>query len=344
MTVAASLIPRDRLIVVTGAAGFIGSHVLCRLAAAGHAVVGCDRFGAGERWRYVAEAQIHAWISPEALPAWLDDHAGDIAAIVHMGAISATTERDVDALVSQNIAYTLDLWERACRHDWRFVYASSAATYGAGENGFSDDDSLSHLARLAPLNAYGWSKHVIDRRIRHDVLAGMPVPRVHAGLKFFNVFGPNEDHKGDMRSLVRKIVPQIDRGEPVRLFRSTVPGMADGEQSRDFIYVKDAVRSVELALGAERLEGLFNVGTGIARSFRDLVLATYRAMNAPVRIEYVDMPERLKRKYQSFTRAETDKSRAAGLHAVAYDLEEAISDYVTEIVEGCWRTGDAFDA
>ena len=187
-----------------------------------------------------------------------------------MGAISDTTETDEALLDRNNVRYTLDLWERARAHNWRFLYASSAATYGDGANGFVDNDDLVALDRLQPLNPYGRSKHNTDLAILTGIEQGQGAPDVWAGFKFFNVYGPNEEHKGTMRSLVRKIVPQVQRGELVRLFRSHRPDYADGAQERDFIYVQDANAPVIRALTQERLNGLFNVGTGQARSFRGL--------------------------------------------------------------------------
>ena len=229
----------DGLIVVTGAAGFIGSNIASMLAAEGQKVVACDWFGDGAKWTNLRDAALHDIVRPEALMAWLDALPAPPDAIVHMGAVSATTETDVDLIVERNVRATLDLWTYAARQGVRFIYASSAATYGDGAQGFVDDDSPQALAGLRPLNAYGWSKHVVDRRIVDDVRRGAALPRGWAGLKFFNVYGPGEAHKGSMRSVVHQIYPAASRGETVSLFKSDHPDYADGGQLRDFIYVAD---------------------------------------------------------------------------------------------------------
>jgi ADP-L-glycero-D-manno-heptose 6-epimerase len=277
---------------------------------------------------------LHDWLHPAALNDWLDAHANNVSAVIHMGAISDTTETDEALLEANNVRFTLDLWERARTHNWRFLYASSAATYGDGANGFVDSDDLDDLAKLQPLNLYGWSKHKTDIAILKSIADGQGAPDVWAGFKFFNVYGPNEEHKGAMRSLVRKIVPQIQRGEIIRLFRSHRPDYADGAQERDFIYVKDAIAPVVQALASARLSGLFNVGAGEARSFKDLALATFAALNVPPKIEYIDMPENIRNQYQYHTAADTTKAEAHGLHVNAYTLEQGVSDYVDTLTAG----------
>jgi ADP-L-glycero-D-manno-heptose 6-epimerase len=317
----------ENLALVTGAAGFIGSNIAVDLAR-DHDVVVCDTFGETEQWRYLARTRLHDIIRPEVVLDWVERHAGRIAAVVHMGAISATTERDVDRIVAANIRLTLDLWELCARHGIPFVYASSAATYGDGSRGFVDDDSPEGLARLEPLNAYGWSKHTTDRRIVDDVVNGRPAPPRWAGLKFFNVYGPNEGHKGSMRSVVHQIYPVAMRGEPVRLFKSDHPDYADGGQLRDFVYVKDCAAVVRAMLDAPELGGVFNVGTGRARSFADLAAAVFAAIGREPRIEYVDMPEALRGRYQYFTEADTTKITGAGLAPSWHDIEAGVGDYV----------------
>lgn len=321
-------------VVVTGAAGMIGSQISQALAHQGYPIVACDVAHDDGRPDYLAGIRVAHWLSADALPGWLDANAECVSAIVHMGAISDTTETRLELLAANNVDFSLALWRRACRHDWRFLYASSAATYGDGGQGFADRDDLAFLGRLTPLNPYGASKHQVDVRIMEDCAAGLPTPRVWAGFKFFNVYGPNEEHKGAMRSLVRKIVPTILAGEPVRLFRSHRPDFADGAQSRDFIYVKDAIRPVLRALGVSDLSGLFNVGTGTARSFYDLALATYSALGASPRIDFVDMPTAIQGQYQYHTRAEITKAEAHGLQAVRYSLEEGVADYVAQLTAG----------
>jgi ADP-L-glycero-D-manno-heptose 6-epimerase len=318
----------ERLVLITGAAGFIGSNIARALAEDGVDVVACDRFGHGETWRYLESAPLYDLVRPEVLLSWLESHAGRVSAIIHMGAVSATTETDIDKVVSSNIRLTLDLWEYATREQVTLLYASSAATYGDGSNGFVDDDSPAALARLRPLNAYGWSKHFVDRRIMNDVAKGRPTPRRWAGLKFFNVYGPNEGHKGSMRSVVHQIYPHAVRGEAVQLFKSHNGQYRDGGQLRDFVYVKDCCQVVRSMLAAPTLSGIFNVGTGDARSFADLAHAVFRAVGQEPHIEYSSMPEPIRARYQYFTQADTSKLESAGLAVSFHRLEAGVADYV----------------
>ena len=213
----------DDLILVTGGAGFIGSHLVADLAKAGWRIVVSDLLRSGDKWRNLVSSPLHDLIRPDALFGWLARHGDKLAAIVHMGAISSTTEKDIDRLVEANVRLTLDLWQWCAANGTRFIYASSAATYGDGSTGFSDDESPAALAALRPLNAYGWSKHLVDRRVVDDMVRGQPTPLQWAGLKFFNVYGPNEAHKGDMQSLVSKIYPAVQAGGAVTLFKSHRP-------------------------------------------------------------------------------------------------------------------------
>jgi ADP-L-glycero-D-manno-heptose 6-epimerase len=317
----------DHLILVTGGAGFIGSNIACSLAE-DHDVVVCDRFTHESTWRYIAPAAIRDIIHPDDVFTWLERHGERVSTIVHMGAISATTGVAVADLVATNIRFTLDLWTHAAHRGMSFIYASSAATYGDGSMGFVDDDSPAALARLQPLNAYAWTKHFVDRRIMDDVSKGRPTPPRWAGLKFFNVYGPNEGHKGSMRSVVHQIYPTAAKGEAVRLFKSDNPQYPDGGQLRDFIYVNDCCAVVRNMLAAPALSGIFNVGTGRARSFADLANAVFQAVGRAARIEYVDMPPSLRGRYQYFTEADTAKLRAANLAPDFHDLESGVGDYV----------------
>ena len=322
------------LVVVTGAAGLIGSQIVQALSTRGYEIVGVDFSSRDERASYFKGVTLREWLYPDMLNDWLDTHAEEVGAIIHMGAISDTTETDEELLDTNNVRFTLDLWERAREHNWPFLYASSAATYGDGTEGFVDSDAPADLDKLKPLNLYGWSKHKTDIAILESISRGEGAPDVWAGFKFFNVYGPNEEHKGAMRSLVRKIVPQIQRGEIVRLFRSHRPDYEDGAQERDFIYVKDAIVPVLRALSSKALSGVFNVGAGEARSFRDLALATFAALDAPVNIEYIDMPESIRNQYQYHTAADTTKASEHGLQSAAYTLEEGVADYVKELIAG----------
>jgi ADP-L-glycero-D-manno-heptose 6-epimerase len=260
--------------------------------------------------------------------AWLAHHESEVAAIVHMGAITDTTETDLVALVNNNVRFSLDLWDYAARRDCTFIYASSAATYGDGSQGFRDDDSAGGLAKLRPLNGYAWTKHVVDRRIIDDVEHARRVPARWAGLKFFNVYGPNERHKGAMRSVVHQLYPEVAAGRPARLFKSDNPQYLDGGQLRDFVYVKDCCAVVQKLLGAPAFGGIFNVGTGVARSFAELATAVFAAMGLEPKIEYVEMPARLRGRYQYFTQADMSKLTSLDLAPPFHTLEAGVADYV----------------
>jgi ADP-L-glycero-D-manno-heptose 6-epimerase len=316
------------LIVVTGGAGFIGSNIVLDLAEAGARVVVCDLFRSGGKWRNIASAPLYDLVRPEALFGWLDHHRDNVGVVIHMGAISSTTETDVDKFVATNIRLTLDLWQWCTETSTRLIYASSAATYGDGSAGFSDDQSPTALAALRPLNPYGWSKHVVDRRIIDDVVCGRSAPPQWAGLKFFNVYGPNEEHKGAMQSLVSKIEPIVRAGGAVNLFKSHDPRYRDGEQLRDFVYVKDCVAVVRWVLGNPVVSGLFNVGTGAARSFLELVGAVCAAVGCKPDIRFVDIPDELRTQYQYFTQADIGKLRMAGFEEPFYSLEDGVRDWL----------------
>lgn len=318
--------------VVTGAAGLIGRNAVAELNRRGQTeLLLVDRLGSDERWKNLVGLEYEDLISPEEL---LDRLHGmgeaalpEIDTVVHLGACSATTERDADYLLRNNYAYTRALCEWAQEKGVRFVYASSAATYGDGSLGYDDNDAVT--PRLQPLNMYGYSKQMFDLwALKHGLFAKAENPI--AGLKYFNVYGPYEDHKDDMRSVVNKSFGQIGDGTgKVQLFRSYRNDYKDGEQMRDFVYVKDAV-DVTLYLAEHReIGGLFNCGTGIARTWNDLVTAVYGAMGHRPQIEYIDMPEQLQGKYQYFTEARIDKLRTAGYTKPFTTLEDGVHDYVT---------------
>jgi ADP-L-glycero-D-manno-heptose 6-epimerase len=316
--------------LVTGGAGFIGSNIVAHLSDAGAEVVVCDWLRSDERWRNLAKHEVAAVIAPPQLRQWLDRRAGQITAAVHMGAISDTTEADVDQLADGNIRATLDLLNWCAEHRTPFIYASSAATYGNGGAGFDDEFTPSALNRLLPLNAYGWSKHVVDRRIARLVEQRAPLPPQCVGLKFFNVYGPNEYHKGPMRSVIAANTAKLLTGEPLRLFGSYRPDYANGGQVRDFIYVKDCVDIVAWLLQNPAVNGLFNVGTGKARSWLDLGHAMFKAIDRPSAIEYIEMPPALRDKYQYFTEAKMHRLRAAGYTKAFTELEVGVGEYVQD--------------
>jgi len=319
--------------LVTGGAGFIGSNIVAALCEQGAEVLVCDRLRAGdpgrEKWRNLAHHGIAGILPPEQLWSWLAESPRP-EAIIHMGAISDTTVRDGDLVAENNLSLTLQLWSWCAENGVRLIYASSAATYGDGSQGFDDDASPDYLARLRPLNLYGWSKHAVDRRVTDLLARGNPAPPQWAGLKFFNVYGPNEYHKGRMASVVLHKFGQIMTGAPATLFRSDREGIADGEQLRDFVHVDDCVAVVLWLLQNPQVSGLFNVGTGTARSFLDLTRAIYAALGRTPEIAFVDMPVDLVGKYQYFTEARMDRLRAAGFNGTAISLEDGVGRYVQD--------------
>ncbi|WP_234050805.1 MULTISPECIES: ADP-glyceromanno-heptose 6-epimerase [unclassified Xanthobacter] len=322
------------MLLVTGGAGFIGSNIARAAADDGYRVVVADWLEDGPKWRNISDIALHDVIRPETVNAFVEREGGRLAAVVHMGAVSATTERDADKIVTRNIRASLDLWDLCTRKGLGFIYASSAATYGDGAMGFTDDESTQGLSLLSPLNPYGWSKLFVDRRVMADVEADGPRPPQFAGLRFFNVYGPGEAHKGDMRSVVHKIYPAALRGESVTLFKSHNPEFADGGQLRDFIHVSDCVEVVRWLLENPDVSGIFNVGTGKARSFADLARAVFTALGQEPRVTYVDMPESLQRAYQYFTEADVTKLRAAGYKRPFLSLESGVDSYVNEYLRG----------
>jgi ADP-L-glycero-D-manno-heptose 6-epimerase len=317
------------MIVITGGAGFIGSNLAASLEARGEGeIVVCDRLGHEEKWRNIAKRELAALIPPEALFDFLETHAREISTVFHLGAISSTTEPDTDLIAATNFSLSLRLWEWCTETETRFIYASSAATYGDGTAGFDDDGSVAALARLQPLNAYGWSKHVFDRRVARLLERHAARPPQWAGLKFFNVYGPNEYHKGGMRSVVAQLYPRAQKGEAAQLFRSHRPDVPDGGQKRDFVYVRDAAEMMLWLFDHPAVNGLFNIGSGGARSFAELAAAVYAALGREARIDYVDTPAELRDKYQYFTEARMERLRAAGYDRPATPLEEGVRDYV----------------
>ena len=315
------------MLLVTGGAGFIGSNVVAALNEAGRAdVTVCDRLGHDGKWRNLAKRQLADLVPPAELRNWLSGRKLD--AIIHLGAISETTATDGDLVIETNFRQSMRLLDWCTVHATPFIYASSAATYGDGAQGFRDDPSLAALKALRPLNLYGWSKHLFDMVVAERVTRGGKLPPQWAGLKFFNVFGPNEYHKGTMMSVLARRFDDVKAGRPVQLFKSHREGITDGDQRRDFIYVDDTVRVMMWLLATPSVSGLFNVGTGRARSFRDLILAAYAALGAAPNIEYVDMPESIRGSYQYFTESDVDRLQRAGYTGGFTALEPAVGNYV----------------
>jgi len=309
------------MIIVTGAAGFIGSCIVSKLNQEGiNNIITVDVLRETDKWKNLRHLDFDDYLDREKLLPFMQKTDG-IEAVIHMGACSATTELDSGYLMENNYRYTLHLAEWAVEHSARFIYASSAATYGMGECGYNDDES--RLQELKPMNMYGYSKQLFDLKARrHGWLDKL------AGLKFFNVFGPNEYFKGDMASVIFKAFNQIKETGNVKLFKSHRPDFKDGGQLRDFVYVKDIVDIVYFLLKNKNVNGIFNAGTGRARSFKDLVSSTFSAMGLEPDIKYIDMPEHLRDRYQYFTQAETAKIKTAGYNKDFYSLEDGIKDYV----------------
>jgi ADP-L-glycero-D-manno-heptose 6-epimerase len=314
--------------IVTGGAGFIGSAMVWKLNQQGiDNIVIVDNLGCSEKWKNLVNRRYYSYVHRDEFLQQVEADAlpGEIKAIIHLGACSSTTEKDADFLIRNNLNYSKKLCLYAGHKGIRFINASSAATYGSGSAGF--DDSPQFLERLKPLNMYGYSKHLFDLwalRRRAD----RPGPPPWVSLKFFNVYGPNEQHKGDMRSLVNKAYHAIKERGWVELFRSTHPDYPDGGQLRDFIYVKDCVDIIWWFVRNPTIGGVFNVGSGQARSWNDLAAAVFAALGRPEQIKYIDMPEVLRNKYQNFTQAEMGRLRAAGYERPLYTLEAGVRDYV----------------
>jgi ADP-L-glycero-D-manno-heptose 6-epimerase len=310
-------------VIVTGAAGFIGRNVVAELNRRGHRrLLLVDRLGTDDKWRNLVGLQFDDVVSPEQFLQSIQGRRMPPATVcIHLGACSATTERDADHLLENNYRYTRTLCAWCARSGVRFVYASSAATYGDGSRGYSDAEETTRS--LHPLNMYGYSKHLFDL---WALDAGL-LDRI-VGLKYFNVFGPFEDHKGGMRSLVQKAYHQIQERGFLELFKSHHPDYRDGEQKRDFVYVRDAVQvTLHFAMDS-KAGGLFNCGTGVARSWMDLARALFKAMRRKEDIRFVEMPDALRGKYQYFTRADTANLRRAGYTRPFTTLEDGVADYV----------------
>ncbi|MDP4115920.1 MAG: ADP-glyceromanno-heptose 6-epimerase [Bacteroidota bacterium] len=311
------------MIIVTGGAGFIGSAIVWRLNEQGfNDIIIVDELGQDEKWKNLAGLNFSDFINKnDFIQKIKENYNFNAASIIHMGANSATTEKDADFLIKNNFEYTKELALYSVKNNVRFVYASSAATYGDGTLGFDDDESK--IDKLRPMNMYGYSKSLFDLWALKKGLLGKI-----AGVKYFNVYGPNEYHKQDMRSVVHKAFEQISSTGSVKLFKSQNYLYKDGEQLRDFVYVKDAVDMTLFFLEKPGVSGLFNVGTGKARTWKDLVTAIFNALDIKVNIEFVELPEAIASKYQYFTEANLTKINKAGYGKPILSIEEGITDYV----------------
>lgn len=315
--------------LVTGGAGFIGSAVIWGLNQRGcDNIVVVDRLRQTDKWRHLAPLRFRDYLEADhLLPRLQTGSLGTFQAILHFGACSSTTERDATYLIQNNFEFTKILSHWAVQSKARFLYASSAATYGDGTIGMSDTDPA--LDKLRPLNAYGFSKHLFDRYAWRNGLLDRII-----GLKYFNVFGPNEDHKGDMRSMAHKATMQVQTAGTIQLFKSYRPEFKDGEQQRDFLYIKDAVEmTLHLATHREAV-GLFNIGSGVAHTWLELASSVCRAMNRTLAIEFIDMPMELRARYQYFTQADIRRLRATGYSRCPMSLDIAVQDYVVNYLEG----------
>jgi len=309
------------MIIVTGAAGFIGSCTVSKLNREGITdIIAVDVLRENDKWKNLRHLNFHDYLDRSVLMDYLKG-SQNIEAIIHIGACSSTTETDTAYLMENNYRYTLNLARYALLNDIRFIYASSAATYGDGSKGYDDNESA--IGQLTPMNMYGYSKQIFDLKARREGWLNKI-----AGLKFFNVYGPNEYQKGDMASVVFKAFNQIKETGKVRLFKSHRPDFKDGQQLRDFVYVKDVLEIIWFFLNTRDKNGLYNAGAGKARSFKDLVAGTFRAMNTEENIVYIDMPEVIRDRYQYFTEAKMEKLQKSGFKSPATSLEDGIKDYV----------------
>jgi len=318
------------MVVITGGAGMIGSMIAWHLNTQCNQedIVIVDDITHESQWQNLVHRQYNTYLDKEQLFDWLYDNEG-VTAVIHMGAISATTERDFNKLVDSNIHYSQDLWEWCAINQVPFFYASSAATYGDGNQGYDD----ASIEKLRPLNGYGYSKHFFDQWVLKQVADNKPCPPSWAGFKFFNVYGPNEYHKERMASVAFHTFNQFSETGTMRLFKGTKAGVEDGMQMRDFVYVKDAAAVLAhfytTALsGKPTANGIYNIGTGEARSFKDLATNVMKSMGREPDITYIDMPQDLQGKYQYFTEATMQKLRNAGYTKAFYSLEEGVKDYV----------------
>ena len=318
------------MILITGGGGFIGSNLVATLSQklGSPKIVISDRFGIDDKWKNISKYLINQIIEPGQLEAFLEKNQDSIEYVFHLGAISSTTEKDVDLILKNNFSLSVQLWLWCTAHKVPFMYASSAATYGNGDKGFEDNAVPHKLAQLQPLNPYGWSKHLFDKWIISELSCKGQHPPQWSGLKFFNVFGPNETHKGSQSSLIAQMYPRIVRNEPAKLFKSHRDGIQDGDQSRDFIWIDDCIDVMLWLYENREISGLFNVGTGQARSFKDLITNIFWSLKREPEIEFVDTPLHLREQYQYYTQASMQKLKTAGYTKSFTSLEDGVHEYI----------------
>ena len=315
------------MIIVTGGAGFIGSNILAALEDRGEErLVAVDNREAD--LANISKRKLSHFLLPDELFEFCIKNRNKIKAIVHMGATSSTLVNDASLFFVNNYLYSLKIWEYCSKFQFPLIYASSAATYGDGSMGFDDTSNIESLAKFRPLNLYGRSKHLFDRKIQHKLAHGHAAPPQWVGLKFFNVYGPNEYHKGNQRSVIATAFPDAVSGKPIKLFKSYNADYSDGQQLRDFVWVGDCVKIVLWLLDNNKVNGIFNVGTGQSRSFSDLAESIFIALGMKINIEYIDMPKELRSKYQYFTEAQMNRLAHAGYKHEPTSLIEGVRTYI----------------
>lgn len=323
----------EKQIIVTGGTGFIGSNLLCSLECHGYSNIVCvDSFGVGDKWKNVSLLNKTRFVLPDDMVDYIKKNKDDISTIVHLGGISSTTEEDVDSIVKTNIILSISLYELCKQNGYQFIYASSASTYGDGLLGFEDGYEIDYLYKLRPLNPYGWSKHCIDKYIANDIQKNKPNNQI-VGLKFFNVYGPNEHHKGNQSSVIYKFFNEIVSNNEIKLFKSYKKGCNDGMQERDFIYVEDCANVILWLIENSHVNGLLNVGSGVARTFNDVANNVIKNCSTKAKLTYIEMPKKLQKHYQYHTEANLKKLREAGYTKSMTTLEEGIKKYVNEYLK-----------
>lgn len=320
-------------IIVTGGTGFIGSNLLYSLECQGYSNIVCiDSFGVDEKWKNVSSLNKTRFVLPEDMQEYLQKNINEIFAIIHLGGISSTTEDNVDAIVKTNIDLSISLYELCKQNNIQFIYASSASTYGDGSYNFEDGYDINYLYKLKPLNPYGWSKHCIDKYIANDILKSHPTNQI-AGLKFFNVYGPNEGHKGNQSSVIYKFFNEVVNNNEIKLFKSYKDSYDDGMQERDFVYVEDCVNVILWLLENPHVKGLYNVGSGVPRTFKDVANNVINNCLNTAKLTYIEMPLKLQKHYQYHTEANMKKLREAGYTKNMTTLEEGIKKYINEYLK-----------